>query len=120
MRIRRTLNIESGLNDGIATPFVSLFIAFAISTEGHGGSGWLVGALAEMALMVTPWACRVLLVVTTMNQNVAVAASIPRIVPTRRCLSSKRTARWRRCPGCGDATPLPQPCLLDDALLQAL
>jgi NhaP-type Na+/H+ or K+/H+ antiporter len=50
VRIRRALNIESGLNDGIATPFVSLFIAFAISTEGHAGSGWLVGALAEIAL----------------------------------------------------------------------
>ncbi len=35
VRIRRALNVESGLNDGIATPFVSLFLAFAISTEGH-------------------------------------------------------------------------------------
>jgi NhaP-type Na+/H+ or K+/H+ antiporter len=52
VRIRRALNIESGLNDGIATPFVSLFIAFAISTEGSAGGGWLVGALAEIALGV--------------------------------------------------------------------
>jgi NhaP-type Na+/H+ or K+/H+ antiporter len=32
-RIRRLLNIESGLNDGIATPFVNLFIAAAVTTE---------------------------------------------------------------------------------------
>jgi len=32
-RIRRLLNVESGLNDGIATPFVNLFLAGAISTE---------------------------------------------------------------------------------------
>ena len=29
-RIRRALNVESGLNDGIATPFVTLFIAAAV------------------------------------------------------------------------------------------
>jgi len=50
-------------------------------------------AWSAVALMETPWACRVLFVVATMNQNVAVAASIPRIVSTRRCLSSKRKAR---------------------------
>jgi NhaP-type Na+/H+ or K+/H+ antiporter len=32
-RIRRLLNVESGLNDGIATPFVNLFLAGAVSTE---------------------------------------------------------------------------------------
>jgi len=32
-RIRRVLNVESGLNDGIATPFVNLFLAGAVSTE---------------------------------------------------------------------------------------
>ena len=32
-RIRRLLNVESGLNDGIATPFVNLFLAGAITTE---------------------------------------------------------------------------------------
>ena len=31
-RVRRLLNVESGLNDGIATPFVNLFLAGAIST----------------------------------------------------------------------------------------
>ncbi len=32
-RVRRLLNVESGLNDGIATPFVNLFLAGAVSTE---------------------------------------------------------------------------------------
>jgi sodium/hydrogen antiporter len=31
-RIRRLLNIESGLNDGIAAPFVNIFLAGAVST----------------------------------------------------------------------------------------
>ena len=41
VRIRRALNIESGLNDGIATPFVLLFLAFAASTEPQASGGWL-------------------------------------------------------------------------------
>ena len=37
--VRRALNVESGLNDGIATPFVNLFLAGAIATEAvHNGS----------------------------------------------------------------------------------
>ena len=31
--MRRLLNVESGLNDGIATPFVNLFLVGAVSTE---------------------------------------------------------------------------------------
>jgi NhaP-type Na+/H+ or K+/H+ antiporter len=31
--VRRTLNVESGLNDGIATPFVNLFLAGALASE---------------------------------------------------------------------------------------
>ena len=31
--VRRVLNVESGLNDGIATPFVNLFLAGALTTE---------------------------------------------------------------------------------------
>ena len=50
-RIRRILNVESGLNDGIATPFV--FLALAVSAaEATGGSGWLGVAAAETALGV--------------------------------------------------------------------
>jgi NhaP-type Na+/H+ or K+/H+ antiporter len=32
-RVRRLLNVESGLNDGIATPFINLFLAGALTTE---------------------------------------------------------------------------------------
>jgi sodium/hydrogen antiporter len=36
-RVRRSLNVESGLNDGIATPFVTLFIGVAVAEAGHSG-----------------------------------------------------------------------------------
>jgi sodium/hydrogen antiporter len=50
-RVRRVLNVESGLNDGIATPFVNLFLAGAVAAEiahaqGVGGAAvdLLIGA----------------------------------------------------------------------------
>jgi NhaP-type Na+/H+ or K+/H+ antiporter len=49
-RIRRVLNVESGLNDGIATPFVVLGVALT-AAEG-GASGWLGDALTELAIGV--------------------------------------------------------------------
>jgi NhaP-type Na+/H+ or K+/H+ antiporter len=52
VRIRRALNIESGLNDGIATPFVLLFLAFAVSTEAHTSGTWLESALIEILLAI--------------------------------------------------------------------
>ena len=45
VRIRRALNIESGLNDGIATPLVTLFLALALE-EQQAAQGWLLGALS--------------------------------------------------------------------------
>jgi NhaP-type Na+/H+ or K+/H+ antiporter len=50
VRIRRALNVESGLNDGIATPFVLLFIAFATAVETHSHGKWLSSALLEVAI----------------------------------------------------------------------
>jgi NhaP-type Na+/H+ or K+/H+ antiporter len=52
VRIRRALNVESGLNDGIAAPFVALFLSFAAASEGQGPSPWLVVALAEIGIGV--------------------------------------------------------------------
>ena len=50
-RIRRVLTVESGLNDGIATPFV--FFALALTTtEAVGGSSGLVAAVAAAAIGV--------------------------------------------------------------------
>ncbi|MGZ5418170.1 MAG: cation:proton antiporter domain-containing protein [Nocardioides sp.] len=49
-RVRRLITVESGLNDGIATPVVMLAIAGAASAEGlpDAESEW--GALAELAI----------------------------------------------------------------------
>jgi NhaP-type Na+/H+ or K+/H+ antiporter len=47
-RIRRLLNVESGLNDGIATPFVLVAISGAVTVE-HASTG-PGGAVAELAL----------------------------------------------------------------------
>jgi NhaP-type Na+/H+ or K+/H+ antiporter len=48
--IRRGLNVESGLNDGIATPFVTLFIAFTVSESESIHGSWLHDALTEIGL----------------------------------------------------------------------
>ena len=48
-RIRRLINVESGLNDGIATPFVLVAIAGAATAE-HAASTGPGGAVAELAL----------------------------------------------------------------------
>jgi NhaP-type Na+/H+ or K+/H+ antiporter len=53
VRIRRALNVESGLNDGIATPFVTLFIALAVAEEGATpASGWWMSAVTQIGLAV--------------------------------------------------------------------
>jgi NhaP-type Na+/H+ or K+/H+ antiporter len=48
--LRRLINVESGLNDGIATPFVSLALAGVAGETQHGSHG--LGALAELAIGV--------------------------------------------------------------------
>jgi NhaP-type Na+/H+ or K+/H+ antiporter len=50
-RIRRLINVESGLNDGIATPFVLIAVAGA-ETAGHAASTGPGRAVAELALGV--------------------------------------------------------------------
>jgi NhaP-type Na+/H+ or K+/H+ antiporter len=50
-RVRRVLNVESGLNDGIATPVVTVAIAGAAAVESAQGQG-LGGALADLAIGV--------------------------------------------------------------------
>ena len=51
-RIRLALNVESGLNDGIATPFVALFTAWAVAEESQQYSNWLALAMLEIAIAV--------------------------------------------------------------------
>ncbi|MEV4637571.1 cation:proton antiporter [Actinoplanes sp. NPDC049548] len=48
-RIRRLLNVESGLNDGIVTPVVLVALAGAASAAGHGGES-AGGALLQLAV----------------------------------------------------------------------
>lgn len=53
VRIRRALNVESGLNDGIATPFMTLFIAMAVAQEASSGDApWLASALLQLGIAV--------------------------------------------------------------------
>jgi sodium/hydrogen antiporter len=47
-RIRRVLNVESGLNDGIATPFVGVFLAGAAASEAVHGAGGVGAAVVDL------------------------------------------------------------------------
>jgi NhaP-type Na+/H+ or K+/H+ antiporter len=47
-RVRRLITVESGLNDGIATPVVMVAIAGAASAEGVPGASDVGGALLEL------------------------------------------------------------------------
>jgi NhaP-type Na+/H+ or K+/H+ antiporter len=47
-RVRRALSIESGLNDGIAAPFVIFFLAVVAAEEAH--AHWILGGLKEIAV----------------------------------------------------------------------
>jgi NhaP-type Na+/H+ or K+/H+ antiporter len=50
VRIRRALNIESGMNDGIVTPFVTLFLTLVLSEEGGASGRWALEASKEIGL----------------------------------------------------------------------
>ena len=50
-RIRTSLNVESGLNDGIATPFVTVFVAI-VAAEESPGQHWLVDSLEEIVIAI--------------------------------------------------------------------
>jgi NhaP-type Na+/H+ or K+/H+ antiporter len=51
-RVRRILNIESGLNDGIATPFLTFFLAVAVAAEDLGSHNWALETVAGIGLAV--------------------------------------------------------------------
>ncbi len=50
VRIRRALNVESGLNDGMATPFVTLFLSLVVAEEHAQQGGWLLGAVEQIII----------------------------------------------------------------------
>ncbi len=49
-RVRRALNVESGLNDGLATPLVTLFLAALVAEEAAGHDNWLTDAAVEIGI----------------------------------------------------------------------
>ena len=49
-RVRRVLNIESGLNDGIATPVVTFLIAVVVTETVSSEGGAIADALQEMGI----------------------------------------------------------------------
>lgn len=52
LRVRRALNVESGLNDGIATPFVTLFTALAVSESLPMVGFFLTPALIQIVVAI--------------------------------------------------------------------
>jgi NhaP-type Na+/H+ or K+/H+ antiporter len=50
VRIRQALNIEGGLNDGFAMPFLILAISLAVSSETQVGSGYFIGLAVSQIL----------------------------------------------------------------------
>ena len=52
VRIRQTLNIESGLNDGIAMPFLLMAIALATAEEFGGMAEWIQLGITQILLGV--------------------------------------------------------------------
>ena len=49
VRIRQALNVEAGLNDGLAVPFLTIFIAIAAAGEAVGSAGfWTRFALEQI------------------------------------------------------------------------
>lgn len=66
LRLRRLLNVESGLNDGLALPFVLIFLATAANRDAHLGTvalelvvGLALG-VAVPAAIVLAWRLRIL------------------------------------------------------------
>jgi NhaP-type Na+/H+ or K+/H+ antiporter len=51
-RIRRALNVESGLNDGIATPLVTLLLTLVLTEEGLESGSWAAEAAKELGLAI--------------------------------------------------------------------
>ncbi|MFN2195128.1 MAG: cation:proton antiporter [Anaerolineales bacterium] len=50
VRIRRALNVESGLNDGIATPLVTFFLALNLEEMEQGQFNFILPALSEITI----------------------------------------------------------------------
>jgi NhaP-type Na+/H+ or K+/H+ antiporter len=51
-RVRRALNIESGLNDGLATPLVAVFLAIIVAEAGADQGHWVAEAFKELGVAI--------------------------------------------------------------------
>ena len=49
-RVRREINVESGLNDGVATPVVTLFIGVVMAEGRRGEDVPIIPAIEELAI----------------------------------------------------------------------
>jgi len=53
VRVRQALNVEAGLNDGLATPFLALFLTLAVAEEEHLSANlWIRFALEQIGFGV--------------------------------------------------------------------
>ena len=52
VRVRQSLNVESGLNDGIAVPVVTVLLALTVAEEAGGASDWAELAAREVGFGV--------------------------------------------------------------------
>ncbi len=52
VRIRQALNVESGLNDGLAVPVVAVFTALVLSERAEFGNGFVGESLSELGIGV--------------------------------------------------------------------
>lgn len=52
VRIRQTLNVESGLNDGIAVPVVTVLLAVAVAESPGGATDWVTFAFQQVGFGV--------------------------------------------------------------------
>ena len=53
VRVRQALNVEAGLNDGLATPFLALFLTLAVAEEEHlSANVWIRFALEQIGFGV--------------------------------------------------------------------
>lgn len=50
VRIRRTLNVESGLNDGIVAPFVVVLVTLLLAEEEIRSGSWILESVGEVGL----------------------------------------------------------------------
>ncbi len=52
IRVRQSINVESGLNDGLMLPIISVFIAFAAVQEGAAEEAWLLFTVRQIGFGV--------------------------------------------------------------------